>query len=662
MSETNGPKPLNPETGAKPGTPLAGQGAARLPEAPHPMDFNAEDSTIAFRKTPRINPDDDGFEPIGEPAGIAPLQEGDRLGPYEVREHIGDGGMASVYKAWHTGLHRFEALKVPRHQHTYGPEASFLQRLLTEARTSARLRHPHIVAVHNVSEADAPLQYFAMEFVAGCDLARLLESRGRISVEEAFPILYQIASGLDYAHSQGVVHRDMKPANILLQKERRSGNREEVANERRRDDRRQTGSDDGEDSSENENEAKLPFQGHWLAKVVDFGISRAGEDTGGTRLTRSGMIVGTPEYMSPEQSGSGEPVTYRTDIYSLAVVAYEMLCGTPPFTAGDGVSRISILVKHVSAEPPSPQSHVPSLPDAASDIILQGLAKKPEERFDSCSDFVRALALAMVNTEIAPFAGGPGFTPFSPSNTAVLNSPAATLLGISREVAVPQPAPPQKVSPRKSTLLAGLGGLMIGATIVFGWLGSDNPAVTPPPPKTSTVKTAPAPPKQSVAIVPRPVPVQPTARVPKRPAPAKAAPPALRNVVVKRVRPLPFARRQLTSPNMFVGQRRLAQAGKNGTQEVQLRISYRGSKEVARKLVGSKPLQPAVDQVILTGTKPKTIAKAAPARPAAKAQPKKVSRTRRSAARRRAASRPRNKTKRRSTVRRYFGRDAPLPP
>lgn len=159
MSEPNEPESPNQEAAAQSGTPLAGKGAATPPGAPLSMDLNAEGSTIAVRKTPRATPDDDGFEDIEDAPGIAPLQEGERLGPYEVREHIGDGGMASVYKAWHTGLHRFEALKVPRHQHTYGPEASFLRRLLTEARTSARLRHPHIVAVHNVSEADAPLQY-----------------------------------------------------------------------------------------------------------------------------------------------------------------------------------------------------------------------------------------------------------------------------------------------------------------------------------------------------------------------------------------------------------------------------------------------------------------------------------------------------------------------
>jgi len=176
------------------------------------------DGTVAIRRDGSIRPSLSGGHPQFDDVspGMAPLESGERIGPYEIREHVGDGGMASVYKAWHTNLHRFEALKIPRHQHTYGPEAAFLRRLLAEARTSARLHHPHIVAIHNVSEADAPLQYFAMDFVGGCDMARLLESRGRLPVGEALPILNQIASALDYAHSQNVVHRDVKPGNILL--------------------------------------------------------------------------------------------------------------------------------------------------------------------------------------------------------------------------------------------------------------------------------------------------------------------------------------------------------------------------------------------------------------------------------------------------------------
>jgi serine/threonine-protein kinase len=177
------------------------------------------------------------------------MQLGTRVGPYEVRELIGEGGMASVYKVWHTGLHRFEALKVPRQHGSNPSESDFVQRLLNEARIAAQLHHPHIVGIHNVSETDASVQFFSMEYVAGYDLSQVLEQRQRLSFQEGLPILRQVAEALDHAHMHGVVHRDIKPGNILLQ---------EVSN-----------------------------PGGWMAKVVDFGISRAAEDMGGTKLTKA---------------------------------------------------------------------------------------------------------------------------------------------------------------------------------------------------------------------------------------------------------------------------------------------------------------------------------------------------------------------------------------
>jgi serine/threonine-protein kinase len=125
--------------------------------------------------------------------------------------------MASVYKVWHTGLHRFEALKVPRQHGSHPADSDFVQRLLNEARIAAQLHHPHIVSIHNVSDAEAAVQFFAMEYVAGNDLAQLLEQRQRLSFQEGLPILRQVAEALDHAHMHGVVHRDIKPANILLQ-------------------------------------------------------------------------------------------------------------------------------------------------------------------------------------------------------------------------------------------------------------------------------------------------------------------------------------------------------------------------------------------------------------------------------------------------------------
>jgi serine/threonine protein kinase len=390
-------------------------------------------STMAIGAAPR---------PAGQIEIAAPLESGSRIGPYEVRQHVGDGGMAAVYKVWHTGLHRFEALKIPRYQASRGPEADFLHRLLAEARTAAGLQHPHIVAIHNVSDEKSVLHYFAMEFVNGCDLASLIEN-GPLPFDEALAILQQVGSALDYAHAHGVVHRDVKPANILLEKTA-------------------TG---------------------WHAKVVDFGISRAGEDSGSTRLTRSGMIVGTPEYMSPEQSGSGADVDYRTDIYSLGVVAYEMLCGQPPFTASDGVSRISVLMKHIGEAPQPLAACRPDLPEASSQAVMRALSKNPDERFASCAEFLSALAaIPPLREQEAALLKR---TRRAPQTTALPaeGTERTTKVGTALPTALftlPSPEKIRAVTSRASLLL-GLGGLLTGAVIV--WNNREPEKTTPIAPK-----------------------------------------------------------------------------------------------------------------------------------------------------------------------------------
>ena len=276
---------------------------------------------------------------------------GEQIGPYRIDVMLGRGGMAEVYKAFQTDLHRAEALKALPPQMSF--DRSFVERFLNEARIAASLQHPHIAAIYAVSEADAPQPYFTMELIESGDLSDFIAARAPMMLEEAQPILAQIASALDYAHAQGVLHRDIKPGNILL---------------------------------------KPDGSGGWDTKVVDFGIARAQEDAGGTRLTKTGMIIGTPEYMSPEQGGSGAKVDARTDQYALGIVAYEMLCGTPPFKAQSDTSPISLIMQHVRDEPRAPIAHNTSLSKAANNAILKALAKEPEQRFSSCAEFAETLA------------------------------------------------------------------------------------------------------------------------------------------------------------------------------------------------------------------------------------------------------------------------------
>ncbi|MGO8671211.1 MAG: protein kinase domain-containing protein [Capsulimonadaceae bacterium] len=277
---------------------------------------------------------------------IAP---GSEFGPYRVDAKLGEGGMGKVYKVWNSSLNRHEALKVLP---TSALDTDLARRFMVEARTAAGLRHPSIAAIHVVGETDEGVPFFTMELIEGMSLGGLLAARRRLPVSEVVGILAQLASALDYAHKSKIVHRDIKPGNILL--ETSPGSKPSV-------------------------------------KLVDFGIARAMEDADGTRITKTGFIIGTPDYMSPEQA-SGAEVDHRTDIYSLGVVAYEMLCGKTPFGGDANTAPVSILMRHIKEAPPQPLSIVPDLPPYVNGALLRALNKSPGDRFARCGDFVDALA------------------------------------------------------------------------------------------------------------------------------------------------------------------------------------------------------------------------------------------------------------------------------
>ena len=253
---------------------------------------------------------------------------------YEIDSELGTGGMASVYRARHTRLHRLVALKV-MHPELTARDSDFSERFLREARIAADLSHPNIVQVYDVN-LHGKNHFIAMEFVSGGDLKERL--RTPIDRDELVFIVDQITRGLDYAHARGYIHRDIKPANILFR-------------------------DSGE------------------AVVSDFGIARAIDSD--THLTKTGSVIGTPTYMSPEQA-SGADVDGRTDLYSVAVIIYEILTGTVPYV---GETSLSIAIKHIS-------DPIPTLPKplrAIQPFINRGLAKDPEDRFASGSELLETL-------------------------------------------------------------------------------------------------------------------------------------------------------------------------------------------------------------------------------------------------------------------------------
>jgi len=263
---------------------------------------------------------------------------GQQLGPYRILEEIGRGGMSIVYKAWDTTHSRNVALKVlpPYFQH----DTEFLRRFLEEARRAIPLRHIHIVETYETGQANG-YYYIAMEYMTGGSLAVRLRTQGRLSLEEVTTVLSQIAAALDYAHDQSLIHRDVKPSNIL-------------------------------------------FDQSGQAKLADFGIAKAADQA---TVTLPGTLVGTPEYMSPEQA-QGRPVDERTDVWSLGVVLYQMLTGRLPF-GGDNPHAILYQVVH---QPPLPASSLNrDLPQAVDKVLGKALEKSPRQRYRRAGELAGAL-------------------------------------------------------------------------------------------------------------------------------------------------------------------------------------------------------------------------------------------------------------------------------
>ncbi|NNM31786.1 MAG: serine/threonine-protein kinase, partial [Gemmatimonadetes bacterium] len=261
-------------------------------------------------------------------------------GRYRFEREIGSGGMATVYLAVDDRHERRVAIKVLR------PELAAVlgaERFLSEIRVTASLQHPHILPLHDSGEADG-LLYYVMPFVEGESLRDRLNRERQLSVEDALRITSEVADGLSHAHALGVIHRDIKPANILL------------------------------------------AGGHAL--IADFGIARAVSEAGGTRLTETGMSVGTPQYMSPEQASGDTEVDARSDEYSLACVLYETLAGEAPHT---GASAQAILAKVLTQAPPSVTASRDTVPVRVDMAIRKALSRLPADRFGSVSDFAEAI-------------------------------------------------------------------------------------------------------------------------------------------------------------------------------------------------------------------------------------------------------------------------------
>jgi serine/threonine protein kinase len=258
-------------------------------------------------------------------------------GRYRVLGRLGVGGMATVYLAEDSSLGRKVALKVMAER--YAEDGEFVERFRREAQAAARLNHPNIIAVYDRGEADGR-PYIAMEYLQGRTLKQVIQAEGPLPPERAIAIAMQVLAGLRYAHEHGVVHRDVKPHNVLV-------------------------GDDGR------------------IKVTDFGIAHAGDP----QMTEVGSIVGTAQYLSPEQA-RGRSVGPQTDIYSLGVVLYEMLAGRVPF---EGDSSVAIAMQHVSDQPPPLRALAPDVPESRALVVAHAMLKDPAQRYGSADEFAADL-------------------------------------------------------------------------------------------------------------------------------------------------------------------------------------------------------------------------------------------------------------------------------
>jgi hypothetical protein len=371
------------------------------------------------------------------------------LGPYEVREVIGQGGMGIVLSAYEPALHRLVAIKVLAPALAGSPSAR--RRFTREARAAAAVVHDHIVTVHGVHETDG-LPYLVMQYVAGESLQDRLDRTGPLEIMEIARIGLQTASGLAAAHAQGLAHRDIKPANLLL-----------------------------EDGLER-------------VRITDFGLARSIDDVS---VTQAGVAPGTPEYMAPEQA-RGEPIDHRADLFSLGSVLYAMCTGEPPF---QGAGTVAVLRKVSDEEPPPIRTHNPTTPDWLIALIARLLAKNPAERIQSAAEVAGLLEAYLAHLRqpdlpapalpaaepTAPVSGDSKMLLFACSACGARVKTREELAGkkvkcpsCGRPIVAPATVPVVRKKKRGWALVLGGIGLTIGLTLVMVGLRLWWPGEVPP--------------------------------------------------------------------------------------------------------------------------------------------------------------------------------------
>ena len=364
-----------------------------------------------------------------------PPVSGERyIGKYRVKGELGRGGMGAVYLAEQPGLGREVAIK----ELIQSADPVALRRFLQEAQVMARTSHPNLVQVHDM-ELMGNVNYLVLEFVRGRSLRDWINEK-EIPPPQVFAIMHGVLQALDYAHRRAIVHRDMKPENVLI-------------------------SDEGN------------------VKVADFGIARLMDDTGvGGTATKTGTTVGTPQYMSPEQVSSSK-VDGRSDLYSAGIMFYELVAGQPPFTATEADGPFTLMAKHVQAPPKPPSVFRPGLNPELEQVIMRSLAKRPEDRYQTgqefddamsrvadvmCPGWPRSLEPGADLSRMLPTATPPYPIPSTPIGIAISQPGAA--IQQQQQQAVYNPTPPVKPVINKSLGCLSASVLMVVATTGVGLL------------------------------------------------------------------------------------------------------------------------------------------------------------------------------------------------
>lgn len=379
---------------------------------------------------------------------------------YLIEKLIKRGGMGAVYLGKHVLMDKTVAIKVLRP--SLAADQEVVVRFSREAKAASRISHPHAVSVTDFGEAENGVVFLVMEYLDGRSLKEVIRSEGPLSLDRAVEIVRQVSGALDAAHSQGVVHRDLKSDNIML----------------------------------------VRHNGDEWTKVLDFGIAKIKQPEGSrdVDLTAPDLVIGTPQYMSPEQCSESKAIDSRSDIYSFGVILFEMLAGHVPFT---GESSTHIMMKQVTEPPPSLMALRPDLPVGVSDLISKALAKLPDDRFQSAGEMSDALSRATVGAGLTASGARHGIAgsgqlpatetqPIEPVADTADDLDEVTVVRapqVTRPTTAPQPVPaPAGLNPWRIIVPAAIALLVVFATV---FLFTRNSGQTPTQPTNESLTADP---------------------------------------------------------------------------------------------------------------------------------------------------------------------------